>query len=268
MKFLKTKNISKFSVSDRTLIVNPYGRIVTNSKNSLQIPVGNDDQRPQDSLATEGQMRINTQVLGVGYGEFEVYQAGAWRNVKFKVPSAVTYSTPGIGDGVETLFGPLSPTPPASIENGAPWTGAQLMVYVENVFQLFGSNYTITQNPCNVHGTIISFTNPHTITSSNTNTITGINFLERGFHTGQTITVSGSTSNNGNLTVTGVTASTIVVSQTINTALAGPDVTIVGKSTLTNLAYPTGYYLTFGTPVPAPGAGSNGVVTVITGFDK
>jgi len=265
MKFLKTKNISKFSVSDRTLIVNPYGRIATNSKNSLQIPVGNDAQRPQTSLAKEGQMRMNTQVLGAGYGEFEVYQAGAWRNVKFKTPSQVTYSTLGAGDTVETLFGPLSPTPPSTIENGAPWTGAQLMVYVENVFQLFGTNYTIIQNPCNVTGTIISFTSgSKTITSSNTATI---NFLTAGFHTGQTITVSGSTTNNGNLTVTGVTASTIVVSQTINTAVAGPSVTVVGKSTLTGLTYPTGYYINFATPVPSLGVYGTVYVTVITGFD-
>lgn len=264
MKFLKTKNISKFSVSDRTLLVNPYGRITTNSHNSLQIPVGNDAQRPQTSLAHEGQMRMNTQVLGAGYGEFEVYQAGAWRNVKFKVPSQVTYSTLGSGDTIETVFGPLSPTPPSTIENGAPWTGAQLMVYVENVFQLFGSNYTVIQNPCNVTGTIISFANPHTITSSNTSTI---NFLTAGFHTGQTITVSGSTTNDGTLTVTGVTSSTITVSQTINTAVEGPSVSIVGKSTLTGLAYPTGYYINFATPVPSAGVYGTVYVTVITGFD-
>ncbi len=49
MKFLKTKNISKFSVSDKAFIYNPYGRITTNSKNSLQIPAGTTAQRPQIS---------------------------------------------------------------------------------------------------------------------------------------------------------------------------------------------------------------------------
>lgn len=265
MKFLKTKNISKFSVSDRTFIVNPYGRITTNSTNSLQIPVGDDAQRPQTSLAREGQMRMNTEVLGAGYGEFEVYQAGEWRNVKFKVPSQVTYSTLGAGNNVEILFGPLDPTPPSTIENGAPWTGAQLMVYAENVFQLFGSNYTITQNPCNVTGTVISFTNPNTITSSNTAVI---DFLERGFHAGQTITVTGSVDNNVDFTVTDVTTSTITVTETVTSGAAGPSVTVVGKSTLTSLAYPTGYYINFSSPPPSLGIYGTLSVTVITGFDK
>lgn len=263
MKYLKTKNISKFSISDKTFIANPYGRITTNSKNSLQIPAGSTAQRPQPSLTTNGMMRLNTTT-----GRFEMYQANDWRDIKFKSPSQVTYQSFGPGNNIEILFGPLSPTPPATIEDGLPWTGSQLMVYVENVFQLFGNtagrNYTILQNPCNVTGTDISFTSgTKTITSS------GINFLTQGFHTGQTIVITGSGSNDGTYTVATVTASTIVVNETLADESAGASVTIVGRSTLTSVPYPAGYYIKFATPVPATGGGGNPIyVTVITGFDS
>lgn len=262
MKYLKTKNISKFSISDRTFIANTYGRITTNSKNSLQIPAGSTAERPQSSLATNGMMRLNTTT-----GRFEMYQANDWRDIKFKSPSQVTYQTFGPGNNIEISFGPLNPAPPATIEDGLPWTGAQLMVYAENVFQLFGSNYTILQNPCNVTGTIISFASgTNVITSSNTATI---NFLNQGFHIGQTIVVTNSALNNGTYTVTNVTGSTISVSQSLTTEAAGASVTIVGRSTLTNLAYPSGYYIKFATPVPSTGGGGNPIyVTVITGFDS
>jgi hypothetical protein len=262
MKYLKTKNISKFSISDKTFIANPYGRITTNSKNSLQIPAGSTAQRPQPSLATNGMMRLNTTT-----GRFEMYQANDWRDVKFKSPSQVTYQSYGPGNNIEILFGILNPAPPATIEDGLPWTGAQLMVYAENVFQLFGTNFSVVQNPCNVTGTIISFTSgTKTITSSNTSII---NFLTQGFHTGQTIVITGSGSNDGIYTVATVTSSTIVINETLADEAAGASVTIVGRSTLTNLPYPAGYYIKFNSPVPSTGGGGNPIyVTVITGFDS
>ncbi len=262
MKFLKTKNISKFSVSDKAFIYNPYGRITTNSKNSLQIPAGTTAQRPQISLAKNGMMRLNTDT-----GRFEMYQANAWRDIKFKSPSQVTYQTYGPGNNTEILFGPLNPAPPATIEDGLPWTGAQLMVYAENVFQLFGTNYTILQNPCNVVSPIVSFDSvTDTIISANA---TSLNFLNQGFHAGQTISVTGSNLNNGVYSILNVTATTISVAQPLTTEAAGATVTLIGASTLTSSPYAFGYYIKFATPVPSTGGGGNPIyVTVISGFDS
>ena len=265
MKFLKTKNISKFSVSDRTFIVNPYGRITTNSTNSLQIPVGTEEEKPQTSLLREGMMRMNTGALGVNEGsaQFEVYQAGAWRPIKFKVPSQITYSTPIAANDIETLFY-IDPQPPLTIEDGNPWTGAQLMVYVENVFQLYNQNFVVVENPCNVQGNNISIDFATKTISS-----TGINFVTSGFHAGQTITLSGSAaSNNGTYTIDSVTASTIVVNEVINNESAGATITIVGKSTITNAVYPNGKYIRFFDPVPSVGVYGTIYVTIISGFDK
>ena len=270
MKFLKTKNISKFSISDRTFIVNPYGRITTNSTNSLQIPVGADEEKPQTSLLREGMMRMNTGALGVNEGtaQFEVYQAGDWRPVKFKVPSQITYSTPIAGNDLETIFY-IDPQPPLTIEDGLPWTGKQLMVYVENVFQLDNQNFVVIENPCNVQGSDISIDFATKTISS-----VGINFVTSGFHAGQSITLSGTAggSNNGVFTISttpgSVTSTTIVVDEVINTESAGSTITIVGKSTITNAVYPAGKYIRFFTPVPSVGAEGTIYVTIISGFDK
>ena len=266
MKFLKTKNISKFSISDRTFIVNPYGRITTNSTNSLQIPVGTDEEKPQTSLSREGMMRMNTGSLGVNLGtaQFEIYQAGAWRPVKFKVPSQVTYSTPIAANDIETLFY-IDPQPPLTIEDGNPWTGAQLMVYVENVFQLYNQNFVVVENPCNEQGNTISIDFATKTISS-----TGINFVTSGFHTGQTITLSGTAggTNDGVYTIDSVTSSTIVVNEVINNESAGATITIVGKSSITNAVYPIGKYIRFFDPVPSVGVYGTIYVTIISGFDK
>ena len=266
MKFLKTKNISKFSISDRTFIVNPYGRITTNSTNSLQIPVGTEAEKPQTSLSREGMMRMNTGALGVNVGtaQFEIYQAGAWRPVKFKVPSQVTYSTPVTANDIETLFY-IDPQPPATIEDGNAWTGAQLMVYVENVFQLYNQNFVVVENPCNVQGTTISI-----VSATKTISSASINFATNGFHAGQTITLSGTAggTNNGNFTIASVTSSTIVVNEVINNETAGATITIIGKSSITNAVYPAGKYIRFFDPVPSVGVYGTISVTIISGFDK
>ncbi len=70
MKFLKTKNISKFSINDRTLIAypdanGPAGRVVMNSHGGLMLPKGSTGQRPQltgvrQPTDANGTIRYNT----------------------------------------------------------------------------------------------------------------------------------------------------------------------------------------------------------------
>jgi hypothetical protein len=188
----------------------------------------------------------------------------------------------GAGDEIEIFFGPLNPAPPLSslIDDKSTWSGHNLLVIVENVIQLFAEpgkygNYTIVQSPCRVTGSIISFAdnNPlgDTIVSSNTSIV---NFVERGFWSGQTITVSGSSNpaNSGTFTVTNVTASALRVSQSLTTEAAGATVTVVGLSSATGpgsgLEYTNGgYYIKFDSPVPI-GTVDPKYVTVIHGLDR
>ena len=70
MKFLKTKNISKFSINDRTLISYPDGngpgnRLVVNAKGGMMLPKGTTAERPQltgvrQPTDANGTIRYNT----------------------------------------------------------------------------------------------------------------------------------------------------------------------------------------------------------------
>lgn len=263
MKFLKTKNISKFSISDRTFLTNTYGRIITNSTNSLQLPVGATAQRPATSSTFEGQIRYNSET-----DQLEAYQASQWRNIQFREPSQITYQTIGPGNDVEILFGPLDPAPPATVENGLPWSGRNLIVLVENVFQIFQTNYTILQNPCNILAVNVAFdATARTITSSN---VSITNFVTAGFHADQTISITGSGANNGVFAIDSVTSTVITLkpSGTMNDEPEGNTVTIVGFSSLTSTPYAFGYYVKFNSPVPSAGLSGPISVTIIHGFDK
>ncbi len=154
MKFLKTKNISKFSPSDNAYIQYPSGRIVIDSNNSMRVPKGTTAQQPQASLLTSGMLRYNTS-SGAGANPastsigLEIYHDGAWRTVRFKGPSTITKQTLGPGNATETKFGPLTFIP-ASADN--------IIVLVENVIQISTTNFTIVTNPVGYpSGTYLNF---------------------------------------------------------------------------------------------------------------
>jgi len=98
-------------------------------------------------------MRLNTTS-----GQVEVYQSSAWRSLRFQESGAIALQSLGNGDGISTLYGPLIPAPPSLSQSGYTWTGANLMIYVENVFQIFNANYLIAQNPT-VNATVNTIAN-------------------------------------------------------------------------------------------------------------
>lgn len=148
MKFLKTKNLSKWSPNDRTLIVypdenGPGNRVVMNAKGGLMLPKGTTSQRPQltgvrQPTDANGTIRYNT-----SNNTIEAYVGGTWVTVASPVASAITKQTFGPGDGVETVFGPLNPTFVTSYSASSD----NIIVLVENVFQISTTNYTVVQNP-------------------------------------------------------------------------------------------------------------------------
>jgi hypothetical protein len=133
-------------------------------------------------------------------------------------------------------------------------------VFVENVPQIPNTNYVLIQNPCIAIGNIISFdSGTKYISSSNTGII---NFSTRSFHAGQTITVTGSASNNNTFTIASVSASYIEVVEALVTESAGASVTVTA-------GYASGWYVKFNTAVPASGdLGQPLYITVLHGFDK
>jgi len=143
MRFLKQLTLSRRAIFDQTLYsdtananvyVNPTGQ------GSLVLPNGPTSNQPASPVS--GMMRYDTTT-----NQVMVYQASTWRALRFKESSGVTQQNLGAGDGTTVYFGPLNPAPPTTVQSGATWGGQNILVVVENVLQLSGLNYTITQNP-------------------------------------------------------------------------------------------------------------------------
>ncbi len=147
MKFLKTKNISKFSINDRSLIAYPEGvgpgnRIVVNAKGGMMLPKGTTAQRPQLTTVRQptdanGTIRYNTSLNII-----EAYVGGTWVTVASPVASAITKQTLGPGDGTETVFGPLN----TSFVTSYSASSDNIIVLVENVMQISTTNYSVQQS--------------------------------------------------------------------------------------------------------------------------
>lgn len=255
MRYLRQQNINRRAPYDQRLYVDMTNSIVMTTTNNLLIPKGTTAQRPVAPL--DGMLRYNTDI--VSGGELEVYQSGIWRSLRFKEPTEIVQQTLGIGDAEELIFGPLNPEPPIVAESNLVWSDVQkakqILVFVENVFQISGTNYALKQNPAIVSGDIISFiASTNSIISANTSII---NFTDSKFRSGMTITVSGSVANNGTYTIVSVTSNTIVVTESIPAdESTGPTITLTGP-------YTSGYYVAFDTPVPL-----GKPVTVLHGFDQ
>jgi hypothetical protein len=157
MKFLKQKNISKFSVSDNTLFSNQYGRSIMDLTGGIRLPKGTTAQRPQVSgvrtpNGADGFIRYNTDLNSI-----EAYIAGLWTTVRASDVATVRKQTLGPGDDVETVFGPLDEVPTAP--SGSPFDYA-ILVLVENVIQISTTNYTILYDYVVPGDAYIQFTSP------------------------------------------------------------------------------------------------------------
>jgi hypothetical protein len=141
MKFLKQKNISKFSISDNTLIANHYGRAVMDLTGGLRIPKGTTAQRPQLSNVRtpngpNGYIRYNTTTNAV-----EAYINGVWEVVRASGSTAIQVSR-FAANGTETTFGPLNT---AYVTN---YTASDynVMILIDNVMQIGAKvNYTVVK---------------------------------------------------------------------------------------------------------------------------
>ena len=150
MKFLKQKNISKYSVTDQTLFTNHFGRAVMGLTGGLRLPQGTTAQRPNTSGVrypgdasefADGTIRYNLDT-----NSLEALIAGVWEVVRAPGATTITKQTLGPGNDIDVNFGPLTLTP-SSPDN--------IIVLVENVMQISTTNYTLTSG-----NTVITFTSP------------------------------------------------------------------------------------------------------------
>jgi len=154
MRLLKAQNTNLRSIYGKGVKYDINDQVILDSENVMLIPKGTTAQRP--ASPTNGHLRYNTDD-----NQFEVRQNGAWRELRFKEPNqdpGIEQQNLGNGDAVETIFGPLDSKDPDFPVPAAP---QNILVFVENVFQISITNYDIVQNPSGFPtGYYIEFTSP------------------------------------------------------------------------------------------------------------
>jgi hypothetical protein len=160
MRFLKQKTLSKYSPSDNALFIADArasghtadgARAIMDITGGLRLPKGTTAQRPEvtgmrNGNGPNGFIRYNTDTHTL-----EAYIDGNWEVVRAPGASTITKQTLGPGDDVETTFGPLD-IEPSSDDN--------ILVFVENVFQISITNYNLDYNYLGSGDTYIQFTSP------------------------------------------------------------------------------------------------------------
>jgi hypothetical protein len=162
MKFLKQKNISKFSITDQTLFTNQYGRAVMGLSGGLRLPQGTTAQRPivtnqvrypgSSTEFADGTIRYNLDT-----NSLEALIAGEWEIVRAPGANTIRKQTLGPGDGEAEIFGPLLEIP--VLPAGAPFD-YNIIVLVENVIQISVDNYDVLFDYLGSGNAYLEFTSP------------------------------------------------------------------------------------------------------------
>jgi len=233
MRFLRNINLNPKAPHDQRLVITKADEVQFNTPGSLKLPSGSTAQRA--ASPTAGMMRLNTDT-----NQVEVYQSSSWRSLRYKESGAVALQNLGNGDGISTLYGPLSPSPPSVVQSGYTWTGANLMIYVENVFQIYNTNYLIAQNPT-VSDTVNTLANSGS-TNIILNSVADIIVGSAITTTAPTTTVS-TTVNATNATATyvsgGVASTAMIVSSKVGTF-------VDGQNLVNTTGFNTGQYIASG----------------------
>lgn len=244
MRFLKTQSINPRVIYDDRLAVDTLDAVVMNTPMNLLIPKGAVANRPISP--TNGMIRYNTDS-----NQFEGYQAGSWRSFSFKEASTITLQSLGNIDGYSYFYGPLnSAYNPLLVDStNSTYGGQSILVFIENVFQIFNTNYIVTQNPtagvvtsaiANTGTTTLSFASTATIPTNSV--VTGSPYLQ------------------ANTIATVTNGTTVTLSKTV---LGGN----IPSGTAITFTATAGYYLNFTSdPVYASLIGKP--INVLLGFDK
>lgn len=266
MRYLKTLTLNRRRIYDERVAVTTGNDLLLNTLNSLILPNSN----TSISSPALGQMRYNTTTAQV-----EVYQgtnlgSATWRALRFKEATQITTQHLGYGDASTIYFGPLNPAPPSVVESGATWSGANLIVMVENVIQLHVTNYTIEQNP-SIAGQVYT---PKTLGVTNIGATT-INFnpsAGAGFVVYPAVDITGAVVSDGGIsinpgtTILSYTTDTdgILTSITLDFPVAAFNISAGTTITITDSSNTgTGYFVKFSSAVPL-----GKPVVVLHGFDR
>ena len=143
MRFLKTQTLNRRAIYDN--------RVALDTNNTFTIATTTDMVLPKSSsslssVQTEGMLRYNTSTH-----EVEVYSGNpsVWRSLRYKEAGSIVLQSLGNLDGYSYYYGPLNASydPTNIANNNSNFGGQNILVFIENVFQIFNTNYVITQNP-------------------------------------------------------------------------------------------------------------------------
>lgn len=164
MRYLRKQVLNRRAPYDQRLQIDVNNSVLMSTPTALQLPAGTSTERPINSnrygtsnvADLNGMIRYNTQT-----NQLEGNQNGIWRAFRFKEATQIVSQTLGVGNSIDVLFGPLSPSPPATVESEATWSGANILVIVENVIQIFTTNYSISVDPVGyATGSYVLFDSP------------------------------------------------------------------------------------------------------------
>ena len=138
MRFIKAQSTSRgINADTKGLNIDALGLASLNTDKAIIVPKGTQNQRPFTGV--EGMLRYNSDT-----NDFEVYQNSAWKPIRFREPTTIVQQNLGNGNGTETKFGPLDS---GDTYYPVPITQNNILVTIENVFQLATTNYVLEQNP-------------------------------------------------------------------------------------------------------------------------
>lgn len=221
MRFLKTLTLNRRAVYDGRVVVTKDNEVKMGTTHSMLLPSGSTSDRSATPI--NGMIRYNETT-----GEVEAYQSSSWRSLRFKESSNITQQNLGTGDGISSYYGPLTPTPPSIVASGATWGAQNIMVYVENVYQIPGTNYTISQNP--------SITKTTTVANNIGNTVITVPDVAN-VVAGQTVDAGGAFASGTTILSVNPIANTFTVDQAL--------LVTINPSTVITFTYPAGYYVHF-----------------------
>jgi hypothetical protein len=225
MKFVKRLALDRKDQSSNRFAVEADDRIVTTSKRSLQLPKGaRTDGRPHLLSPVAGQIRYSTTV-----NEIEAYVNGSWETIRTVRQGTITPQSLGIGNYVNSLFGPLS----YDVDTTKP---QNVMVYVDNVYQLPTTNYILKSGTSVAE--VAQTTNSTGINQSTIILNTTTNVL-----VGETVSAASGISVGTTVTNVDVITRTITINPNTNSIIpAGTDLTF---------SYQSGTFVNFTGSVPA-----------------
>jgi len=255
MRFLKQVNLNRRAVTGFDVSANTAtGQVTLGSTNNVIVPTGTTAQRPANPV--NGMVRYNTDITAGG--QLEIYQSSKWRSLRFKESGTIVQQNLGVGDSDNTYFGPLSTAyNPSNVDStNSTFGGQNIIVVVENVIQISGTNYTVVQNPTVKAETYTAYTNASTVVTQQilyfngsinassaaaAGTTVTVTFPSQSnptpFAAGSSIIVTGFKPNayNGTFTVTSSTATTVVYTAS---SAPGASASVSGNVTSSNAIFP------------------------------